>query len=98
MDGTTIDDAEDLDLVMLIYNLTEQSSYYSDTVCILWFYSKGEATNFNANITNTDVFKSLNYKAKLIRNTFPRPAPKAEKGILENAIISLSVKYQSNIC
>ena len=38
IDGTTIDDAENLDLVMPIYNLIEQSSGN------LWFYEKDEAT------------------------------------------------------
>ena len=43
--GTTIND---WDLVMTIYNLTEFSSNYFETS--LWFYSKDEATNFNAGI------------------------------------------------
>ena len=47
IDGTTIDDAEDLDLVMPMYNLIEYSSNYSETTGSLWFYSKDEATNFN---------------------------------------------------
>ena len=38
--GTTIDDAEDLHLVMPMYNLTEYSSNYSATTGSLWFYSK----------------------------------------------------------
>ena len=37
--GTTIDDAEDLDLVMPIYNLLEYSSNCSDAIVSLWFYS-----------------------------------------------------------
>ena len=32
IDGTTIDYAEDLDLVMSVYNLTECSSTYSETI------------------------------------------------------------------
>ena len=35
IDGTTTDDAEDLDLVMLMYNLIEYSSNYSETTGIL---------------------------------------------------------------
>ena len=31
IDGTTIDDAEDLNLVVLMYNLMEFSSKYSET-------------------------------------------------------------------
>ena len=40
IDGTTIDDAENLDLLMSMYNLIEYSLNYSDTTVTLWFYSK----------------------------------------------------------
>ena len=43
IDGTTIDDAEDLDFVMSMYNLIEYSSNYSETTGSLWFCSKDEA-------------------------------------------------------
>ena len=56
IDETTIDDAENLNLFMLMYSLIEYSSNYSETTGSLWFYSKDEATNFNANIANTDNF------------------------------------------
>ena len=71
IDGTTIDDAEDLDLVMPMYNLTEYISNYCETTGSLSFYSKDEASNFNDNIANTDIFKSFKYKAKakLLGNT-----------------------------
>ena len=39
-DGTLMNDAEDLDLVMLMYNLLGDSSNYSDTTGSLWIYSK----------------------------------------------------------
>ena len=48
-----------LDLVMPMYNLIEYSSNYSETTGSLWFYFKDEATNFNADITNTNNFKSF---------------------------------------
>ena len=44
IDGTTIDDAEDLDLTLAMYNLIEYSSNYSGTTGSLWFYSKDEIT------------------------------------------------------
>ena len=47
---------------MLRYN-----SNRSNTTCSLWFYSEDEVINFNANITNTDGFKSFMYKAKIIK-------------------------------
>ena len=67
IDETTIDDAEDLDSVMPVYNLIiEYSSNYSERIGSLLFYSKDEATDFNKNIASTDNFKSFKYKAKLL--------------------------------
>ena len=43
-------------------NLIEYSSNYSETTGSLWFYSKDEATNLNADIANYDNFKSLNIR------------------------------------
>ena len=36
--GTAIDDAEDLDLLIPMYNLIEYNSNYSETTVNLWFY------------------------------------------------------------
>ena len=66
-----------------MYNLIEYSSNYSETAGRLWFFSKDEATNFNADIENTDDFKSFKYKAKLIENT----VADITSGILKNATI-----------
>ena len=40
IDGITIDDAEDVDLVMPMYNLLEHRSNYSETIVSFWFYLK----------------------------------------------------------
>ena len=40
IDGIAVDDAEDLDLIMLMYNLIEYNSNYSETTGSIWFYSK----------------------------------------------------------
>ena len=61
---------QDLDLVMPMYNLIQYTSNYGS----LWFYSKDEATNFNADIVNDDNFKSFKYKAKILGNTAPNGA------------------------
>ena len=55
----TTDYAEDLDLIMLLYNLIEYSSNYSDTTGSLWFCSKDEAANFNNDFVKIDNFKSF---------------------------------------
>ena len=52
------------------------------------FYSKDEATDFNADIANTDSFKYFKYKAKLLGNIVTQPAPNAANGILKNVTIT----------
>ena len=60
--GTTIDDAEYLDLKPM-YNLLQYNFNYSDTAGSLWFYSKHQSNTFNADIVqNKSKFKSLDYK------------------------------------
>ena len=95
VDGTTIDYAEDLDLVMSVYNLTECSSTYSETIGRVWFYSKDEATDFNANIVNDIYFKSFKYEAKLLGNTVAQ-ANNDANGIIKTTTIAVPLKYLSN--
>ena len=99
IDGTTISDAQNLDLVMPLYNLLKYSSNYSETIGSLWFYSKDEATNFNNNIAiaNTNNFKSFKYKAKLLGNTETQPNPNHPNGILKNATTAVPLEYLSDI-
>ena len=92
IDGTTIDDAEDLDLVMSMYNLIEYSSNYSETTRNLWFYSKDEANDFNADIAKTNNFKSFLYKAKLLENI----EADGINWILKNAKITVPLKCLRN--
>ena len=87
---TTIDNADDLYLLVPIYNLLEYSSNYSDTTDSSWLYSKDEANNFNADIEDTNNFKSFKYKTKLIESTA------AANGILENGTLAVPLKYLSN--
>ena len=60
---------------MPMYSLIEYSLNYSETTGSLWFSSKDEATNLNADITNDNNFKSFRYKTKLLGNTTAQPAP-----------------------
>ena len=90
--GTSIDDAEELDLVMPMYNHIECISNYSETTGSLWFYFKNEIIDFNAGIANDQDFKSYKYKAKLLGNA----AADGVNGILRNATIAVSFKYLSS--
>ena len=83
IDGTTINDAEDLALVMLLYNFLEYKLNYSDTTGGLCFYSKDEKTTFNNDIVNTATFKYFKYKAKLLANKVDQPSLNQAKGTLK---------------
>lgn len=61
---------------MLRYN-----SNRSNTTCSLWFYFEDEVIKFNANITNTDGFKSFMYKAKIIKKIIAQPNKNQNNGI-----------------
>ena len=75
-----------------MYNLLEYSSRYSDTTGSLWYYSKGEATDFNDDIANTNDFKYFKWKAKLLESIETDGA----NGIIGNATIAFPLKYLSN--
>ena len=74
------------------YKLTEYSSN-SETTGSLWFYSKDEAINFNADIANDNNSKAFQYQANLLRNT----EEDGMNGILKNATASVPSKYLSNL-
>ena len=82
-DEKTIENAEDLDLVMPMYNLIEYNSHYSEITGSLWFYSKEEATDFDADIANDDNFKSFKYKANLLGSTAAWLPPNDANGTLK---------------
>ena len=92
IDGTTTDDAEDWDLLMMLYNILEHSSNYSDATRVLWFHSKNKRTNIIADTANIGVFKSFNYKAKLIGNNELNET----NGTSTNTTIVVPLKYLGN--
>ena len=74
INGELIEDAEDLDIVMPIYNLLEYSKNYKKTVGSLYNYYRDELSNdannnnfLNNNVVNSNTFK---YKNKIIGNTY----------------------------
>ena len=63
INNTDIDNAQDIDIVMPMYNLIEYSDNYSKTSGSLWQYYKDEV---NDNIADSESFKS---KVKITRKT-----------------------------
>ena len=60
---------------------------YSDTTDFLWFYSKDEATGFNASFENNNNFKSFMYKARFLVNTVAQSNTYQTNRIPQNATI-----------
>ena len=77
----TIDEDEDLDLSMPVYNLIEEDGF--------WFYSEGEATAFDADLANENDFKFFKCKAKLLGNT----VADGNNTFLKTVTIALPFKY-----
>ena len=78
INNTFIDNAEDLDIIMAMYNLLEHGDNYSMTSGILWNYYRDEMNddeneNDNASIRinnhKTTISKSFEYKTKIIEIT-----------------------------
>ena len=65
INGVKIDNAEDLDVVMPMYNLLEYSKNYKKTTGSLWNYYRDELSNPVS--TNSESFK---YKTSITGNTY----------------------------
>ena len=80
---TEIDNSQDIDIVMQMYNLKEYSNSYSKTSGSLWQYYKDEQSD---NLASSESFKS---KVKKTENTTAGGNTKDEK-------IIVPLKYLSN--
>ena len=83
INDTEIDNAQDIDIVMPMYNLIRYSNNYSKTSGSLWQYYKDEPQD---NLANSESFKS---KVKVTGNTHP-------DGNTTDVKIIVSLKYLSN--
>ena len=83
INNTEIDNTQDIDIVMPMYNLIKDGDNYSKTSGSLWQYYKGEP---NDNLTNSESFKS---KVKI---TGSIPAA----GNTKDVKIIVPLKYLSN--
>ena len=83
INDTLIDNAEDLDIVMPVYNLIEYSKKYSETSGTLWNYYKDISTD---PISDSEFFK---YKTSIIQKT-------PNNGNTKRVKFSIPIKYLSN--
>ena len=99
INGELIEDVDDLDIVMPMYNLLEYSKNYRKTIGSLYNYYRGELSddnnpdNFlNRNVVNSETFK---YKNKIIGNTYNATA---DDDILSTKKVEIAIplKYLGN--
>ena len=100
-----IEDADDLDIVMSLYNLLEYSKNYRKTTGSLYKYYRDELiddddNNFtNRNVVNSNAFK---YKNKIIGNTYNVDAAAAgcdaNKEGTQEIELAIPLKYLGNFC
>ena len=83
INGTDIDNTQDIDIVMPMYNLIKYSDNYSKTSESLWQYYKDVP---NDNLTDSESFK---YKVKIMGNT-------PNNGNMKDVEIMVPIKYLSN--
>ena len=98
-----IEDAEDLDIVMPMYNLLEYSKNYGKTIGSLYNCYRDELTNdgdnnfANRNVVNSNAFK---YKNKIIGNTYNVDAAAAGYDINKEGTqaieLAIPLKYLGN--
>ena len=99
INGELIEDAEDLDIVMPMYNLLEYSKNNRKTIGSLHNYYRDELTDDNnpvdfpnTNVINSETFK---YKNKIIGNTYNVTADGNELGT-KNIKLAIPLKYLDN--
>ena len=82
-----VEKAEDLDIVMPMYNLLEYSDNYQNSTGSLYQFTRDEPPDDNANVANDTT--SLVYKSKLIKGT-------DNNNNVNNVKLVVPLKYVSN--
>ena len=104
INGELIEDADDLDIVMSMYNLLEYSKNYRKSIGSLYNYSRDELSddaddnNFdNIKVVNSNTFK---YKNKIIGNTYNVNAGADGSDVNKNGTqeveLAIPLKYLGN--
>ena len=89
-----VDNADNLDIVMPIYNLIEYSDNYLDTSGSLWQFKRDEQNINNANTpVGVNLTNSISFKYK---SSFFKTLENDDIGIFKNVKIAVLLKYLSN--
>ena len=88
-----VDNADNLDIIMPMYNLIEYSDNYLDTSGSLWQFKRDEQNMSNGNAANftTDDSRSFKYKS-----SFFKLLTATDNGVFKDVKIAVPLKYLSN--
>ena len=100
INGELIEDAEDLDIVMPMYNLLEYSKNYRKTVGSFYNYYRDELGGNANNKENTVNSNTFRYKNKITSNTYNVEAGAEDYIVNENGTqnieLAIPLKYLGN--
>ena len=88
-----VDNANNLGIIMPMYNLMEYSDNYSDISGSLWQFKRVEQNMNNGNPANFTTADSTSFKYK---SSFFNPLTAADNGVSKNVEIAVPLKYLSN--
>ena len=89
-----MNNADNLDIVMPMYNLIEYSDNYSDTSGTLWQFKRDEQNINNGNIpVGINSANSTSFKYK---SSFFKTLKNVDNGIFKNVKIAVLLKYLTN--
>ena len=89
-----VDDAENLDITMPMYNLTEYSDDYSDTSESLWQFKRYESPVTNAG--NPDIVSTGNSTSFKYKSSIFETLTATDSRVFNNVKIAVPLKYLSN--
>ena len=89
-----VDNADNLDIVMPMYNLIEYSDNYSDTSGSLWHFKRDEQNMNNGNPTNVTTADSSSFKYK---SSFFKTLEDDDNGVFKNVKIAVLLNYLSTV-
>ena len=90
-----VDNADNLDIIMTMYNLIEYNDNFSDASRILWQFKRDESAVTNAvNPDNVSTANSISFKYK---SSLFKPLTATDNGVFKDVKIAVPLKYMSNL-
>ena len=89
-----VDNTENLDIIMLMYNLIEYGNNYSETSGSLWQFKRNEFYINNAE--NPANVTTVNWASFKYKSSFYKTLTDTDNGVFKNVKIVVPLKYLSN--